>query len=71
MGKLFIVYYTVTLQHADKKDVAIVKAKDEAGAIKNLKGYLMTCSSAINDINISLIKEYNGLIFTRNFGQDD
>lgn len=71
MGKTFIIYYTVRIAPTVKKDVAVVKANDEAGAIKNLKAYLGTRSSAISDVEIILVKEYRGLIFTRNFGQDE
>ena len=71
MGKTFIIYYKVHTTTSVQNDVALVRAKDESNAIKNLKSYLDTRVRGITSVDILLIKEYRGLIFTRNHGQDD
>lgn len=70
MKKWFIIYYKVIIGNADKRDVALISAADENSAKKTLKNYLDT-RAQYKDLEVSLIKEYRGLVFTRNFGQDD
>ena len=74
MSKLFIVYYKASFNpvlHPDIRDVAIVRARDEKAVEKNLYAYLLNQTKSVDKIEISLIKEYKGSVFTRKFGHID